>query len=57
MTVLYPNPCHKEVCYRGTVLYLFISSCNLQLNAIKIYFIGCYVQNMLVDAVIIEIIS
>ena len=26
MTVLYPNPCYNEVCYKGTVLYLFIIS-------------------------------
>ena len=23
MTILYPNPCYNEVCYKGTVLYLF----------------------------------
>ena len=49
--------CYNEVCDSGTVLYLFIGSYNLQLNAIKIHFIGCYVQNALVDAVIIEILS
>ena len=21
MTVLYPNPCYNEVCYKGTVVY------------------------------------
>ena len=26
MAVLYPNPCYNEVCYKGTVLYLFIIS-------------------------------
>ena len=22
MTVLYPNPCYNEVCYRGSALYM-----------------------------------
>ena len=22
MTVLYPNPCYNEVCYKGTALYM-----------------------------------
>ena len=24
MTVLYPNPCNKELCYEGTTLYILI---------------------------------
>ena len=26
MTMLYPNPCYNEVCYKGTALYLGLVS-------------------------------
>ena len=25
MTVLYPNPCYNEVCYKGTALYFTVN--------------------------------
>ena len=34
MTVLYPNPCYNEVCYKGTALYVLITGI-LQVNWIK----------------------
>ena len=27
MTVFYPNPCYKAVCYKGTVLYCVVLRC------------------------------
>ena len=29
MTVLYPNPCYNQVCYKGRVLYVYHSTCVL----------------------------
>ena len=26
MTVLYPNLCYNDVCYKGTVLYIFVQN-------------------------------
>ena len=28
MTVLYPNPCYNEVCYKGTALYCVVYRCS-----------------------------
>ena len=34
MTVLYPNPCYREVCYKGTA-----ASCHLRKGISDVYFI------------------
>ena len=40
MTVLYPNPCHKEMCYKGIVLYLFQAIKQVQFNKFKRSLLG-----------------
>ena len=43
MTVLYPIPCYKEACYKGTVLYLILLLWLIDL--LKSYFIwGIFVR-------------